>query len=67
MDDVKKGQIALSYLKRKLREESFFRTAMNIQEQIRNSSEDIGIPTKEASELIKELVYELVEEMFPSN
>jgi len=66
MDDIRKGQIALAYLKNKLREEGFHIT-LNLHRQINNAAKNIGISTEEATEFTKGIIYDLIEEAFSSN
>ncbi len=66
MDEARKGQIALAYLKNKLREEGV-RLSPNIRRQIGNTAKAIGITTEEAMEFAEGLVRELVEEAFAPN
>ena len=63
MDEIRKGQIALLYLKNKLRREGF-RLSSNLRRQIGNTAKDIGIPFEEAREFAEIMVRELVDEAF---
>jgi hypothetical protein len=63
MDDIRKGQIALLYLKNKLREEGV-RLNPNLRRQVGNTAKVIGIPFEEAMEFAETMVRELVEEAF---
>ncbi len=63
MDDIRKGQIALAYLKNKLREEGI-RLTPNFRRQIGNTAKSIGIPIEEAVEFAEGMVRDLVEETF---
>lgn len=63
MDDVRKGQIALLYLKNKLREDGV-RLTPNVRRQIGNTAKAVGISIEEATEFAEIMVRELVEETF---
>lgn len=63
MDYSRKGEIALAYLKCRLREEGV-RLSPNLRRQVGNIAKDIGISTEEAMEFIQIIVRELVEETF---
>ena len=63
MDEIRKGQIALLYLKNKIREEGV-RLTPNMKRQIGNTAKAIGIPVEEATEFSEIMVRELVEEVF---
>ena len=63
MDDIRKGQIALAYLKNKLREEGV-RLTPNFRRQVGNTAKAIGISTEEAMEFTESIIRELVEEAF---
>jgi len=63
MYDIRKGQIALAYLKNKLREEGV-RLTPNFRRQVGNTAKAIGISTEEAMEFAEGMVRELVEEAF---
>lgn len=63
MDDIRKGQIALAYLKYKLREEGV-RLTPNLRQRVDNTAKAIGISTEEAMEFAEGIVRELVEEAF---
>ena len=63
MDDIRKGQIALAYLKNKLREEGV-RLTPNLRRQAGNTAKTIGISSEEAMEFVEGIVRELVEETF---
>ncbi|MFZ2975197.1 MAG: hypothetical protein WA055_01030 [Candidatus Moraniibacteriota bacterium] len=64
MDEIRKGQIALLYLKNKIREEGV-RLTPNMKRQVGNTAKAIGISVEEAMEFTEILVRELVEETFP--
>ena len=66
MDDIRKGQIALAYLKNKLREEGVHITP-NLRRQVGNTAKAIGISTEEAMEFTEGIVRELIEEAFKPN
>ena len=66
MDDIRKGQIALAYLKNKLREKGV-RLTPNLRRQAGNTAKAIGISTEEAMEFVEGIVRELVEEAFAPN
>lgn len=63
MDDIRKGEITLAYLKNKLREEGV-RLTPNFRRQVGNTAKAIGISTEEAMEFAEGIVRELVEETF---
>ena len=63
MDANRKGQIALAYLKNKIREEGV-RLTPNFRRQVGNTAKAIGISTEEAMEFVEGVVRELVEETF---
>lgn len=59
----RKGEIALLYLKNKLREDGI-RLKPDTLRQIGNTAKTVGIPFEEAKEFVEELVREMVEETF---
>jgi len=63
MDETRKGQIAILYLKNKLREDGV-RLTPNFRRQVGNTAKAIGISVDEAMEFSELLVRELVEEAF---
>lgn len=63
MDDARKGQIALLFLKKKMREDGI-RIRPNFRREAGNEAKSIGIAIEEAVEFYETLVRELVEEMF---
>jgi len=63
MDDIRKGEIALAYLKSKFRKEGLY-VKLDLQQQINDIAKDIDIPTEEAMAFAKGIVYELIEEAF---
>ena len=63
MDEIRKGQIALLYLKNNVREEGV-RLTPNMKRQIGNTAKAIGISVEEAMEFAEIMVRELVEETF---
>jgi len=63
MDEIRKGQIALLYLKNKIREEGV-RLTPNMKRQIGNTAKAIGISVEEATEFAEIMIRELVEEAF---
>ncbi len=63
MDETRKGQIALLYLKNKPREDGV-RLTPNFRRQVGNTAKAIGISVDEAMEFSELLVRELVEEAF---
>jgi hypothetical protein len=65
MTEERKGQIALLYLKRKLRDEGI-RLKPGMRRNIGNEAKALGISTKEAIEFAEGLVREMVEEVFSS-
>ena len=66
MDDNRKGEIALAYLKNKLSEEGV-RLTPNFRRQVGNTAKAIGISTEEAMEFAECIVRELVDEAFAPN
>ena len=66
MDEARRGQIALLYLRNKLREEGV-RFSPNMSRQIGNTAKAIGISVEEAKEFAEIIVRELVEESFPKS
>lgn len=65
MTEERKGQIALLFLKERLRSGGVSLSA-NINRDIGNQAKKIDISTEEATEFAEGLVRELVEELFPS-
>jgi len=63
MDNVRKGQIALLFLKHQLCEKGI-RLTPNLQRQIGNVAKAIGISLEEATEFVESIVREVVEETF---
>jgi hypothetical protein len=63
MDDIRKGQIALLFLKHHLREKGV-RLTPNFRREVGNLAKAIGISLDEAMEFIEAIVRELVEEVF---
>ena len=63
MDDIRKGQIALAYIKNKIRKEGIH-LMPNLQLQAGDTAKDIGISTEEAMEFAEGILHELVEEAF---
>lgn len=63
MDEKRKGEIALRYLRWKLREDGV-RLTPNGRRQIGNVAKTIGVPMDEAMEFAEFLVREAVDEMF---
>jgi hypothetical protein len=59
----RQGEIALAYLKNKLRREGV-KISPNMQRQIANEAKEVNIPLKEAQEFAEILVREIVEEAF---
>ena len=64
MDAIRQGEIALLYLKNKIRNDGV-RLSPNIMREIGNTAKAIGISLKEATEFSEIIVRELVEEIFP--
>jgi len=64
MTDERKGQIALLFLKRKLKDEGI-RLKPDMRRQIGNEAKELGISTEEAVEFVEGLVREMVEAVFP--
>lgn len=64
MDEKRKGEIALRYLKWKLREDGV-RLTPNPRRQVGNVAKAIGVPMDEVMELAECLVREAVDEAFP--
>jgi len=63
MDETRRGQIALLYLKNKLREEGV-RLTPNFRRQAGNTAKAIGISVEEVMKFSEIIVRELVEETF---
>ncbi len=63
MKEARKGEIALAYLKNKLREEGV-RLTPNLRRQVGNTAKAISIPIEEAMEFAEIIVRELVDEAF---
>ncbi len=61
MDNVRKGLIALLFLKHQLREKGA-RLTPNLKSEIENGAKAIGISLEEATESIESVVRELIEE-----
>lgn len=66
MDEIRKGQIALAFLKHKLRRDGA-RITPNLRREVGNTAKAIGISFDEAMEFTECLVRELVEEVFAPN
>lgn len=64
MTEERKGQIALLFLKRKLRD-SGIRLKPDMKREIGNEAKELGITTDEAMEFVEGLVREMVEQVFP--
>ena len=64
MDEKRKGEIALLFLKCKLREDGI-RLGQNTKREIGNTARKIGIPTEEAIEFAGLITRELVNKIFP--
>ncbi len=63
MDPKRQGEIALMFLKHKLREEGV-RLTPNFKRQIGNTAKAVGITTEEATNFVEIIVRELTEELF---
>lgn len=63
MDEKRKGEIALMYLKRKLRTEGV-RLGQNTAREIGNTAKELGLKPEEAKEFAEIMVREIVEEIF---
>jgi len=63
MDDIRKGQIALLLIKRKLRKDGI-RLTPNFRREIGNEAKTTGVPFDELMEFIEIMVREQVEEAF---
>jgi len=63
MDEKRKGEIALLFLKYKLRRDGI-RVGQNTKREIGNTAKDIGITTDEAVEFAELMTRELVDEVF---
>jgi len=63
MDDVRRGQIALLFLKHRLREKGV-RLTSDFKREIGNIAKTVGISIEEAMEFAEFIVCELVEETF---
>lgn len=64
MTEERKEQIALLFLKRKLRD-SGIRLKPDMKRKIGNEAKELGITTEEAMEFVEGLVREMVEQVFP--
>lgn len=63
MDETRKGQIALMFLKHQLRQKGV-RLTPNFKREIGNEAKAIGISLEEATAFVETIVRELVEETF---
>lgn len=63
MDEKRKGEIALLFLKYKLRRDGV-RVGQNTKREIGNTAKDIGITPEEAMEFAEIMTRELVDETF---
>jgi len=63
MDEIRKRQIALLFLKNKVRGEGV-RLTFNMKRQIGNTAKAIGISVEEATEFAEIMIRELVEKAF---
>jgi hypothetical protein len=64
MDDKRKGEIALRFLKHKLRSDRI-RLGLHTRREIGNIAKDIDISAEEAMEFVGLITRELVDEVFP--
>jgi len=64
MDISRQGEIALLYLKNKIRKDGV-KISPNMKREIGNTAKAIGISVEEATEFSEIIVRELVEEAFP--
>ncbi len=64
MDKQRQGEIALIYLKSKIRREGVT-IKPNMQRATSDEAKKIGIPAEEAAEFAEILIREIVEEAFP--
>lgn len=64
MNDTRKGQIAILFVKHLLQEKGI-RLSPNLKREIGNDAKDIGVSFDEAIEFAEIIVRELVEETFP--
>ncbi len=63
MDDVRKGRIALAFLKHMLREKGIQLTP-DFRQRVDDIAKATGIPADEAMEFAKDVVGEVLEEIF---
>lgn len=64
MDEKRQGEIALLFLKHKLREDGI-RLGQNTKREIGNTAKKIGITSEEATRFAELITRELVDETFP--
>jgi hypothetical protein len=63
MNDIRKGQIAVLFVKERLRKKGV-RLTLNLRREIGNEAKNLGISLEEATEFFEDIVRELVEEAF---
>jgi hypothetical protein len=63
MDDVRKGQLAILFLKHQLREKGV-RLTPYFRRELGNVAKEIGVPLDEATQFVEIIVRELVDEVF---
>jgi|TARA_Y100000310_G_C20419739_1_gene686098 hypothetical protein len=63
MDEKRKGELAVMFLKNQLRQKGV-RLTPNLKREIGNEAKAIGIDVEEATEFVEIIVRELVEESF---
>ena len=63
MNEIRKGQIALLFVKYQLCEKGV-RLTPNFRREIGNGAKTIGVPIEEAMEFVESIIREMVEETF---
>lgn len=63
MSEARKGQIALLFLKQKIRKEGV-RLMPNFNRGLANDAKEISVPVSEAVEFVEGLIREVVDEIF---
>lgn len=63
MDEKRKGELAIKFLKHYLRQKGV-RLSPNLKREIGNEAKIIGVDVKEATKFVEIIVRELVEESF---
>ncbi len=63
MDEKRKGELAILFLKHQLRQKGV-RLTPNLKREIGNEAKAIGVEVEEAAEFVEIIIRELVEESF---